>query len=270
MKNLFIVKEKIKCLMNEVATFQLKSSKSDFNIETKSSDIDFVTDIDKKSDEMIIEFIKKNFSDFKILTEEHGYLGNSESKYCFVIDPIDGTTNYAHNYPLHCISIGLKYEEKVVFGMVYLPVLKMNFYAIKNHGAYLNDEKIFVSKTNDLNRSILSTGFPYSRAIDNPNLYYFNKIINKIAGIRRSGSAAIDVCFCAAGFTDGYFEFNINEWDYCAGKCILEEAGGSCEMFIFENNKMFLFSNSAINHKIKDVFFSENNKIDITSDKYLF
>ncbi|NLK67075.1 MAG: inositol monophosphatase [Campylobacteraceae bacterium] len=240
--------------LDTVAAYQLEARKSGFKIETKSSSVDFVTEVDKKSDEMIINFIKTNYPTHQILTEEHGVVGD-ESPWCWVVDPIDGTTNFIHSYPLHSISVGLKFNGERVLGLVVLPVLKMKFSAIKGQGAFLNGEKISVSKTTELKNAIVSTGFPYSRAVENPNLEYFNKIINHIAGIRRSGSAAIDLCFTAAGYSDAYFEFNINEWDFCAGWLILEEAGGHGKSRKFGHNTMYIFTNSYIDNALNERLF---------------
>lgn len=253
-ENLENIRLNLEQFLSKVSKFQLDSKSVDFNIQTKSSVVDFVTDIDKKSDEMIIEFINKNYPSHQLLTEEHGILG-PKSEWCWVIDPIDGTTNFIHSYPLHSISVGLKYKDETVLGVVVLPVLNMKFHAIKGSGAFLNDKQIFVSKQSNLEKSLISTGFPYSRAIHNPNLVYFNKIINKIAGIRRSGSAAIDICFTAAGYTDGYFEFNINEWDYCAGRLILKEAGGRCYEKKICSDTMFIFTNSYVDEKLLKTLF---------------
>lgn len=251
------VRKDLEKLLDEVCNFQLNSK--NFKVETKSSMVDYVTDIDKKSDEMIIDFIKTNYPTHQILTEEHGIIGE-KSKWCWVVDPIDGTTNFIHSYPLHCISVGLKFENETVLGMVALPVLNTKFHAIKGCGAFKDSKQIYVSKQSILEKSLISTGFPYSRATHNPNLVYFNKIINKIAGIRRSGSAAIDLCFTAAGYTDAYFEFAINEWDYCAGKLILEEAGGKSYKREFSSkfgkDEMFIFTNSCIDDELKKALFN--------------
>lgn len=253
-ENLKSIRQNLANFLKEVCEFQLNSR--NFKVETKSSVVDFVTDIDKKSDEMIINFIQKNYPSHQILTEEHGVLGD-ENEWCWVVDPIDGTTNFIHGYPLHCISIGLKFRGEAVLGMVALPVLGVKFHAIKGGGAFKDSEQIYVSKESKLEKSLIATGFPYSRATHNPNLPYFNKVINKIAGIRRSGSAAIDLCFTAAGYTDAYFEFGINEWDYCAGKLILEEAGGKSYLRKFDNDKMFIFTNSCIDKELNNVLFNE-------------
>lgn len=254
MENLHTIKENLEEFLESVSRFQIEQKDINYAIETKSSQVDFVTSVDKKSDEMIIEYIKKHYPHHQILTEEHGTIGG-KSDWCWVIDPIDGTTNFIHKYPLHSISVGLEFQNETVLGMVVLPILGMKFYAIKGEGAFLNDKPIFVSKTASLSQSLISTGFPYNRAKENPNLEYFNKIINHIAGIRRSGSAAIDICFCAAGFCDGYFEFNINKWDYCAGKLILEEARGTSKKFIFGNNTMYFFTNSFIDKELENKLF---------------
>lgn len=253
MINLEAIRDKFRPFLMELGEF-LKAA-SNFDIEIKSSKIDFVTSIDKECEEKIIKFIQTNFASFSILSEESGEIKGS-SPWTFVIDPIDGTTNFIHRYPIYSISIGLKKDDETMLGMVYLPLLGFFFHAIRGSGAFLNEQRLSVSLTSSLDKALISTGFPYSRATYNPNLKYFNKIINKIAGIRRSGSAAADLCFLAAGFCDGYFEFCINEWDYIAGELILSEAGGHVEHIKLEKDIMFFYTNSKIDSWLKEALFS--------------
>ncbi len=213
-------------IVDEVGAYQLEAKKDqNFSVETKGSNVDFVTDIDKTSEEMIVKRIKAFHPDHSILAEETG-MADMDSDYKWVIDPIDGTTNFVHNHPFHCISIGLKYKGETVLGVVDIPTIKMRFSTIKGQGAYLNGEPIKVTDKKTLDRSIIATGFPYSRKEDNMNIPYFLEIVNEVAGIRRGGSAAVDLCFVAAGMLDGYWEFTLNEWDICAGVLLIEEAGG--------------------------------------------
>lgn len=220
------VLEEVVKIVEKVGAFQLEAKKNQsFSVETKGDDIDYVTDIDRQSEDMIVGMIHDLYPSHSILAEETGVQDKS-SDYTWVIDPIDGTTNFVHNYPLHCISIGLKYKNVRVLGLVDLPAVQMRFTAIKDEGAYLNGQAIHVSKTKTLLRSIIATGFPYFRKENNINLPVFNRIVNEVSGIRRSGSAAVDCCFTAAGMVDGYWEYALNEWDICAGLLIIEEAGG--------------------------------------------
>jgi len=235
-------------LVKEVGAFQLEAKKEqNFTVSTKGDSIDFVTDIDKKSEEMIISRIKELYPDHSVLGEETG-MTDMESDYKWVIDPIDGTTNFVHNFPLHCISIGLKYKEVAVIGVVDIPTINMRFTTVRGDGAYLNGEPIKVSKVEFLATSVIATGFPYFRKENNVNLPYFNKIVSNIAGIRRTGSAAIDLCFVSAGMLDGYWEFALNEWDICAGLLLVEEAGGK----ITETNQDGYPLLICGNHKIHD------------------
>lgn len=242
------VLEKLEMVVDEIGKFQLESLENkNFIIEEKSTTVDMVTEIDKKSEEMILKFIKENYLTHSILTEETGFHNGSEkSEYEWVIDPIDGTTNFIHGYPFHCISIGLKYKEKTVLGYVYAPQLNTKFFAIKGQGAYKNGKKINVSSESRLEKSVIVTGFPYERAIENPNVIPFNNVVNKVAGIRRSGSAALDICYVAAGNLDAYWEYNVKPWDICAGELILEEASGTVQKIIEGKHTLFIFGNGKI------------------------
>lgn len=239
------VLEKLDKYLEEVAKFQLQSlEERNFKIEEKKTAVDMVTEIDKISEKMIISYIKENYPDHSILTEETGaYEGN---EYEWVIDPIDGTTNFIHGYPFHCISVGLRYKSEAVLGLVVAPQLNVKFYAIRGEGAFKNGKKLHVSDESIMNKSIIVTGFPYERASENPNLIPFNNVVNKVAGIRRSGAAALDLCYVAAGNLDAYWEYNIKEWDACAGELILHEAGGTSKRIIQGHNTLFIFGNGKI------------------------
>ena len=255
MKNSLNLKEVLsklnKCL-EEVSEFQLLSLESqEFQIEEKKTEFDMVTEIDKKSEEMIMSFIRENYPGHSILTEETGFHdGKVENEYEWVIDPIDGTTNFIHGYPFHCISVGLRYKGETVLGLVKAPQLNISFHSIKGEGAYRNGKRISVSEMEKLQKSVIVTGFPYERAIENPNVIPFNNVVNKVSGIRRSGSAALDLCFVAAGNLDAYWEYNIKEWDMCAGELILKESGGTSQKFIQGHNTLFLFGNGRIDEEL--------------------
>lgn len=215
-------------MVEEVGAYQLEAKKTgDYNVNTKGDNVDYVTDIDVESERRIVAAIHAKYPDHAILAEESG-LTDKESDYKWVIDPIDGTTNYVHNFPMHAISIALKHKEETVVGVVKLPRINMCFSAIKGEGACLNGEPMHVSNVKELGQSIIGTGFPYTRKHFNPGLPYFNDMVADIAGFRRTGSAATDLCLVAAGMLDGYWEFGINEWDIAAGILCIEEAGGRC------------------------------------------
>lgn len=255
MINLNIVMENLKSCISKVAKFQLSSLENKtFKIEEKKTEFDMVTEIDKKSEKMIMEFITTNYPEHAILTEETGFHdGSMENEYEWVIDPIDGTTNFIHGFPFHCISVGLRYKGETVMGLVNAPQLNTIFSSVKGKGAFKNDKKISVSETKLLHKSIVVTGFPYERAVENPNLKCFNSVVNKVAGIRRTGSAALDLCFVASGNFDAYWEYNVKEWDICAGELILKEAGGTSQKFIQNHNTLFYFGNGSIDSIMLEV-----------------
>lgn len=202
-----------------------------FSIEFKGENPkDLVTAIDKASEKFIIKAITGSFPDHEILSEEGGGKNKSDqspatkSDFLWVIDPIDGTTNFAHGYSFFAVSIGLLYKGKPLVGVIYAPMLKELFYAQKGGGAYLNGDKIRVSKVKSLQTSLLSTGFAYNNwAANMPHFEYF---LNESQGIRRGGSAALDLCHIAAGRLDGYWEYKLKPWDIAAGVLIVTEAGG--------------------------------------------
>jgi myo-inositol-1(or 4)-monophosphatase len=190
-----------------------------------------VTEIDKLCERTINQMILDTFPDHDLLTEESDFKGKG-SPYKWIIDPIDGTTNYLHGYPCFCVSIGLEVEGEVKLGVVYNPVLDELFHAKKGKGSFLNGNRISVSKTDRLTKSFLSTGFPYDVQM-NPDLYlhYFRQFITRSFAIRRPGSAAIDLCYLAAGRFDGFWELKLHPWDVAAASLMVTEAGGRATDF---------------------------------------
>lgn len=203
----------------------------EFEIESKEIISNLVTEVDKKSESKIIEIIKSVFPEHNILSEEIGAI-NTKNNTKWIIDPIDGTINYAHSIPLCCVSIGVEINGTIEMGMVYNPLSGEKFFAEKDKGSYLNDRKIKVSKENNLFKSLLVTGFPYDTS-GNPNkpVEVFAKFVNGDIPIRRLGSAALDLCWTACGRFDGFWEYNLNPWDTAAGYLILKEAGGKITNF---------------------------------------
>lgn len=197
-----------------------------FAISNKEGINNLVTEVDHKSEEVIFAIIKKNFPDHQILSEESGALVQ-DSNYKWIIDPIDGTVNYANRIPICCVSIGFEVDGKIEMGAVYNPFLNEFYFAQRGFGATLNNEKISVSKTEEVLKSCLVTGFPYTY-LDMPNgpLEVFSKFIRKGVPVRRLGSAAMDLCWVAAGRFDGFYEHKLSAWDSAAGFLIVEEAGG--------------------------------------------
>lgn len=250
MLNLNHVKTEVLSWLKPIGDMQLEGLKNgDLNTQTKATTIDYLTDYDLKSEAMLIEQINRHYPDHDILAEEGGNK-QLNSDYRWVIDPIDGTTNYAHGFPFFCISVGLQHRGEIVLGIVYAPMLDYTFSAVKGQGAFLNDRPISVSTNQTLQRSLVSTGFPYLRATDNMNIPYFLKVVNHVSGIRRCGSAALDLCMVAAGMIDAYWEFCLNEWDVCAGTLIVTEAGGAVEQISVDAHTMLLSSNGHIHAEL--------------------
>jgi myo-inositol-1(or 4)-monophosphatase len=218
-------------------------------IEFKGA-VDIVTEVDRKSEDLIMAAIRKSFPGHGILTEESPEL-KQDSPYKWIIDPLDGTTNYSHGFPFFCVSIGFEEAGEVTFGVVYDPMLDELYTAEKGNGAALNGKKIKVSAIDDLGRSLLATGFPYDlRASKDNNLNFFSEFAVKAQAIRRAGSAALDLCYIASGRFDGYWEMKLRPWDVAAGTLIVSEAGGRVTDFsggpFSVYGKEFLASNGLI------------------------
>jgi myo-inositol-1(or 4)-monophosphatase len=198
----------------------------DFKISNKEGVNNLVTEVDHASEKIIIDIIKKNFPSHYILTEESGEI-YQDSQYKWIIDPIDGTVNFAHRIPICCISIGVEHNGKMILGAVYNPFMNEMFFAERGIGATLNDRPISVSNKEKVENSCLVTGFPYTY-LDMPNgpLDVFDRLIRRGIPVRRLGSAAIDLCWVACGRFDGFYEHKLNAWDSAAGFLLVEEAGG--------------------------------------------
>jgi myo-inositol-1(or 4)-monophosphatase len=192
---------------------------------------DLVTEADHASDKAIIAVIREHFPDHFILSEETGNVPTS-SEYKWIIDPIDGTINFAQGIPICCVSIGIEKNGEMIMGAVCAPFLNEFFFVERGQGAFLNDKQIHVSTQTELVKSCLVTGFPYSY-LDTPNgpLQVFERFIRKGVPVRRLGSAAIDLCWVAAGRFDGFYEHKLNAWDSAAGFLLVEEAGGKVTDF---------------------------------------
>jgi myo-inositol-1(or 4)-monophosphatase len=187
--------------------------------------IDLVTEVDHQSEKFLLGEVQKDFPDHHIFSEESGIIqGNAE--HVWYIDPLDGTVNYAHNIPIFCVSIAYAYQGTLHLGTVYDPMRDEMFLAERGKGAYLNGRPLHVSSASELQKSLLVTGFPYT-AWNTPqdNFANFVKLGKLTQGVRRLGSAAIDLCYVAAGRFDGYWEISLNAWDVAAGGLICEEAG---------------------------------------------
>jgi myo-inositol-1(or 4)-monophosphatase len=197
-------------------------------VSYKSSPIDLVTEFDRRSQEVIVGFLRDRYPEHGILAEE-GIVKQSlakQSDYIWIIDPLDGTTNFAHGYPMFCVSIALEVKGEIVLGVVYNPFLGELFVAELKGGATLNGEPISVSKTKSLRESLLATGFSYKFGLMERNLGHFSDFIYQAQAVRRDGSAALDLCYVAMGRFDGLWELDLKPWDVAAGFLIVQEAGG--------------------------------------------
>ncbi|MDO3376983.1 inositol monophosphatase family protein [Geoalkalibacter halelectricus] len=225
-------------------------------IERKSA-VDLVTDADREAEETIVGVIRHTFPRHAILAEEADY-GEKEGHYRWIIDPLDGTTNYAHAFPWFAVSIALEVEGEVVLGVVYNPAHQELFYAERGKGAFLNDVQIRVSSIGTLEESLVVTGFPYDRKHSDANNYdHFVNFQQAAQACRRVGSAALDLAYTAAGRFDGYWEMKLNPWDLAAGKLLVEEAGGRVTDFAGAPCDIFgdeiLASNGLIHGPMQDL-----------------
>ena len=193
-------------------------------------DVDIVTAADRLSEAMIVERIRTHFPTHAILAEE-GSGVEARSDYRWYVDPLDGTTNFAHGFPVFCVSIAMAVKDDVQIGVVYDPNREELFTAHKGQGAYLNQRAIHVSRTRQLSESLLATGFPSRKRHENPNILYYHRFTLVSHGMRRAGSAAIDLCYVACGRFDGFWEFNLHPWDTGAGTLMVREAGGTVTDF---------------------------------------
>jgi myo-inositol-1(or 4)-monophosphatase len=204
---------------------QMAAFGSAVEVEHKG-EIDLVTAVDRRSEEEIIALITGSFPDHGCLAEESPPI-RGVSDYLWVIDPLDGTTNYSRGFPVFCSSIALTFKGKVLVGAVYNPVLRELFTALRGGGAFLNGKKARVTRRNSLSEGFLATGFPYDiRRSRRNNLDHFSHFSTRCLAIRRAGAAALDLAYVAAGRFDGFWEFKLKPWDMAAGALLVEEAGG--------------------------------------------
>ncbi len=191
-------------------------------------EIDLVTDADRAAEALIVEAIQHQFPDHKILAEEEGAVGPASSTSQWVVDPLDGTTNFAHRFPYFSVSTAFLQDDELLLGVVYDPMADEMYTAVRGEGAWLNDHPIAVSYTDTLQRSLLATGFPYNVAsTDRDNVEEYRHLVRRTQGVLRLGSAALDLCQVAAGRLDGFWEFELKPWDTAAGALIVQEAGGT-------------------------------------------
>jgi myo-inositol-1(or 4)-monophosphatase len=189
-------------------------------------DVDLVTETDKKSEQLIVGRLRREFPDHRIVAEEGGTGAAAASRYEWHVDPLDGTTNFAHGYPCFAVSIGLLEDGKPLLGIVFNPVADEMFSAVRGEGAFLNGAAIHVSKIERMETSLVATGFPAHKRGDVGNIHYYWQFTLHSHGVRRDGSAALDLCSVAAGRFEAFWEFGLKSWDTAAGILIASEAGG--------------------------------------------
>lgn len=221
-----------------------------FAISNKEGINNLVTEADHAAEQAIFAVIRETYPDHHILSEESGELA-TQSEYKWIIDPIDGTVNFANGIPLCCVSIGLEFRGEIIMGAVYNPMMNEFYFAEKGAGATLNDKAIHVSDKTDVGTACMATGFPYTY-LDQANgpLQVFEKFIRKGIAVRRLGSAAIDLCWVAAGKFDAYYEHKLESWDSAAGSLIVTEAGGKVTNFSNEPFSVYQKQLLATNGKV--------------------
>jgi myo-inositol-1(or 4)-monophosphatase len=235
-----------------------------FTVSTKEGINNLVTEADHASEKAIIDVIRKNFPDHYILSEEVGAIVQ-DSNYKWIVDPIDGTVNFAHGIPICCVSIAIEHNGEIILASVYNPNMNELFFAEKENGATLNEKPVRVSEKNKVINACLVTGFPYTY-LDTPNgpLQIFERFIRKGIPVRRLGSAAIDLCWVAAGRFDGFYEHKLEAWDSAAGYLIVEEAGGRVTDFKGESFSPYQPHILATNGIIHDEMVALiNNKVEL-------
>ncbi len=215
---------------------------NNISIEFKTDESNLVTNIDKAAEKKIVDYINKEYPTHSIIAEESGE-SKKLSEYTWIIDPLDGTTNFAHSLPIFAVSIGLQKNGETILGVVYDVMRDVVYSAEKGAGCFANEKKLNVSNNSNLAKSVLVTGFAYDRKDGYKEaVKIFGTLLPKTRAIRRLGSAALDFCYVASGVFDGFWEANLAPWDVCAGILLVEEAGG--KVTDFSNNEISAFSNS--------------------------
>lgn len=221
-------------------------------------EVDIVTETDRKSEAVILARLRREFPDHAIIAEEGGASGPSAlAEYEWHVDPLDGTTNFAHGYPVFAVSLGLLQKGEPLIGAIYNPVTHEMFTAVRGGGAFRNGVPIHVSVTKELSHSLLATGFPSHKRVQNPNIHYYWEFTLRSHGVRRAGAAALDLCSVACGQFDGFWEFGLKSWDTAAGILLVREAGGNVTNFSGEpyhpGDVECLASNGLVHAKMQQV-----------------
>ena len=227
-------------------------------ISYKSSPIDPVTQFDEAAEKLLTDHINERFPDHHVVAEE-GTNSSGSSNYRWHIDPLDGTVNFAHGFPQFCVSLALYEGDKPLIGVVYDPMRDECFYAMAGDGAYLNGRRLRVSETDDLLHSLLATGYPYDKHTSElDNLKETAIMLKACQGLRRAGSAALDIAYVAAGRLDGYWEYKLNSWDVAAATLLVTEAGGQVTMidgepFVLNSQCHLIVSNGRVHQQMADL-----------------
>lgn len=221
-------------------------------------DVDLVTQADKRSEAAIVKRLTQYFPDHAIAAEEGtGHESLSHSEYRWHVDPLDGTTNFAHGYPCFCVSIAVARRDTILAGVVFNPFYNELFAAARGQGATLNGKKIHVSNVATLSTSLLCTGFPVHKRLANSNIHYYQDFTLRSHGVRRDGSAALDLACVATGRFDGFWEFGLKKWDTAAGVLLVEEAGGKVSDFSGQpyglGGPMILATNGTIHEEMREI-----------------
>jgi myo-inositol-1(or 4)-monophosphatase len=221
----------------------LNGMSKNIRIERKG-EVNLVTEMDLESEKMIYSAIRKAFPAHSILAEE-GTSKDTGSRYRWIVDPLDGTTNYAHRYPVWCVSVALEFDSEILGGVIYNPNLDEMFYGWRGKGAFMNRKRLHVSRQSRLSEAFLATGFPYDiRETELDNIDNFARFYKRCQAVRRGGSAALDLAYMAAGVFDGFWELKLSPWDTAAGKMLVEEAGG--EVTDFSGNSFDIFGKEIV------------------------
>lgn len=214
-------------LAREAGAIQRRHYETQIEIRTKSASIDLVTEVDHACEAHIVGALTRKRPDDAILAEEGGGADREGAPWRWIIDPLDGTTNYAHGYPRFCVSIGVERDDEREVGVVYDPLLDELYTAVRGGGAHLNGRRLRVSDERDFGAALVATGFAYDiRKTPEDNLDHFAHVIKQAQAVRRDGAAALDLCYVAAGRFDGFWEMKLHPWDVAAGLLLVEEAGG--------------------------------------------
>jgi len=220
-------------------------------------EVDLVTESDRHSEAIIVSKLRSHFPEHAIRAEEGSPRASGNEQFCWHIDPLDGTTNFAHSYPCFAVSIGLLERGEPVVAVVLNPVANELFTAVRGEGAYLNGQRIHVSPIQKLATSLVSTGFPTHQRANNRNIYYYWEFTMRSHGVRRDGSAALDLCSVACGRFDGFWEFGLNSWDTAAGMLIVKEAGGMVSdlegQLYHPGDRSILATNGKIHSEMQEV-----------------